>query len=451
MPRDGAATGFADFVLKTRFEDIPTATVDRVQDLILDLIGVGAGAVTIEAARIGRDTAARLYGASDPADQARMMFDGRRAGIAGAAFAGATQIDALDAHDGYSPAKGHAGCALLPSLLAYAEAYPDLSGRDALTAMVLGYEIACRAGTALHATVSDYHTSGAWVALAVAALGVRLSGGDPDILRHAIGIAEYHGPRSQMMREIDNPTMLHDGSGWGAMVGVSAAVMARSGFLGAPAITVEREDAAPHWADLGQAWLTDDQNIKLFPICRWIHAPIQAALTLRAEHGLASSDIAAVELYAFHEGTRLATDMPNGTAKAQYSNAYPVACALLDGDVGPRHVSGETFSDPEIARLVAATTVHECDTCNAAFPADRLGRTVLITHDGRRLESGITRAPGEPSTRVDRDGITAKFHRFSDPVLGADRASEIEATVFGLSKLGARCGPLSDLVLTAPG
>ena len=46
------------------------------------------------------------------------------------------------------------------------------------------------------------------------------------VLRHALGIAEYHGPRSQMMREIDNPTMLHDGSGMGALVGVNAALLA---------------------------------------------------------------------------------------------------------------------------------------------------------------------------------------------------------------------------------
>jgi 2-methylcitrate dehydratase PrpD len=41
--------------------------------------------------------------------------------------------------------------------------------------------------------------------------------------REAIGIAEYHGPRSKMMRVIDAPTMVKDGSGWGAMAGVSAA------------------------------------------------------------------------------------------------------------------------------------------------------------------------------------------------------------------------------------
>ena len=54
-----------------------------------------------------------------------------------------------------------------------------------------------------------------------------------------MGIAEYHGPRSQMMRCMDHPTMVKDGSGWGAMCGVSAARMAKAGFTGAPALTLQ--------------------------------------------------------------------------------------------------------------------------------------------------------------------------------------------------------------------
>ncbi|NNF78993.1 MAG: MmgE/PrpD family protein, partial [Rhizobiales bacterium] len=188
---------FADFVLHTRYDDIPGEALERVQDLILDLIGVGAAATNIDAARIGREMALRLFNAGSDDARARILFDGRSASLGGAAYAGATQIDSLDAHDGYSPSKGHAGCGLLPGVLAFAEHQPELSGRDFLATMVLGYEIACRAGVALHGTVPDYHTSGAWVAVAVAALGVRLAGGDADTLRQAIGIAEYHGPRSQ--------------------------------------------------------------------------------------------------------------------------------------------------------------------------------------------------------------------------------------------------------------
>jgi Uncharacterized protein involved in propionate catabolism len=109
-----------------------------------------------------------------------------------------------------------------------------------------------RAGIALHATVTDYHTSGAWNALAVAAIGARLLKLGPDKLREALGIAEYHGPRSQMMRVIDSPTMLHDGSAWGALAGVTAVYLADQGFTGAPAATVEAEEVDAIWRDLGE-------------------------------------------------------------------------------------------------------------------------------------------------------------------------------------------------------
>ncbi len=299
---------------------------------------------------------------------------------------------------------------------------------------------------ALHGTASDYHTSGAWVALAVAALGVRLSNPDAATLRQAVGIAEYHGPRSQMMREIDNPTMLHDGSGWGALVGVSAAELALAGFEGAPAVTIEDTAAETYWTDLGQDWLTLQQNIKLFPVCRWAHAPIQAALQLRNENALTSDDIARIEVFSFHEATRLARDIPETTGKAQYSISYPVAAALVFGQVGPREVSGETFADADVARLVCVTEVAECDECNANFPADRLGRTVVITRDGRRLDSGLVRAPGEATNPSARDGIIEKYRTLTHPVLGRDRADAIERAVFSLERDNAVLSELPDLL-----
>ena len=144
--------------------------------------------------------------------------------------------------------------AILPALLALMDAEGWRDGRELLTSLVLGYEIATRAGVALHATVSDYHTSGAWNALACAAIGARLLGLDRNATRHALGAAEYHGPRSQMMRCIDHPTMVKDGSGWGAFAGVSAAYLAADGFTGAPALLIEGQAERAHWADLGARW-----------------------------------------------------------------------------------------------------------------------------------------------------------------------------------------------------
>ena len=140
---------------------------------------------------------------------ARLLFDGRVVSPMGAAMAGAFTIDSVDAHDGYSAVKGHAGSGVLPGILAFVDALQrggrKVSGRELLTALAIGYEIGYRSGLAMHATCSDYHTSGAWTAVGVAAAGAWLHGMDNNQLRHAMGIAEYHGPRSQMMRCIELP------------------------------------------------------------------------------------------------------------------------------------------------------------------------------------------------------------------------------------------------------
>jgi 2-methylcitrate dehydratase PrpD len=141
-------------------------------------------------------------------------------------------------------------------------------------------------------------------------MGARLLKLSSDKLREALGIAEYHGPRSQMMRVIDTPTMLHDGSAWGALAGATAVYLADQGFTGAPAVTVEAQEVDHIWRDLGESWVVHRHYIKPYPVCRWTHALIDAALQLRREHKLTGADIAAIELTSFHEATRLYREVP---------------------------------------------------------------------------------------------------------------------------------------------
>ena len=244
-----AFAGVPAFVRGLTFDHLPGEVVESAQRSLLDLIGVAAAGSRTRAAAIANSYAATQLCGSDR--NARILFDGRRAGIAGAAFAGATTIDALDAHDGHVLTKGHAGVALLPALLALidgartGERAANVDGREFLVCLVLGYEIATRAGIALHSTVRDYHCSGAWNSLGCAAIAARLLDFDDERTRHALGIAEYFGPRGQILRACDFPTMVKDGSGWGAHAGVSAALLAGDDFTGAPALTIERDDAAP--------------------------------------------------------------------------------------------------------------------------------------------------------------------------------------------------------------
>ena len=284
-----SVAAFADvpaFVRGLTFDHLPGEVVASAQRSLLDLIGVAAGGSRTRAAAIANSYAATQLCGSER--NARILFDGRRAGIAGAAFAGATTIDALDAHDGHVLTKGHAGVALLPALLALidgartGERAANVDGREFLACMVLGYEIATRAGIALHSTVRDYHCSGAWNSLGCAAIAARLLDFDGERTRHALGIAEYFGPRGQILRACDFPTMVKDGSGWGAHAGVSAALLAGDDFTGAPALTIERDDAAPFFGDLGTRWRISEQYFKAYPVCRWAQPAIEAALESQA-------------------------------------------------------------------------------------------------------------------------------------------------------------------------
>lgn len=409
----------AEFILSVR--DIPQSALDIAATLLIDTVGVAAGATGLAAGRIARDHAFAFHGAGAPKHAAPMMFDGRRASIPGAAFAAATQIDNLDAHDGLNQTKGHIGCAVVPAVFAFAENRPELMAQDALRALVVAYEIAARAAFALHASVSDYHTSGAWNALGVAAIGCRFRGANPDQLRQAFGIAEYHGPRSQMMREIANPTMLHDGSGMGALVGSMAALMAMDGFTGAPAITVENGDAARFWGDLGEVWTIEQNYIKPYPICRWAHAALDALSGLMRAHGFHEDDVTSITVNTFAESAALFPGMPATTSQAQYSLPFALAVMLVHGRIGPNEITGAGLKDPQVSALLPRISVHEAARHSERFPEGRWSDVTVELKDGRRLASGDVNARGGPEAPMDMHEVEAKFHIMAAALSGARR------------------------------
>jgi len=421
-----------NFLHSTQYDDIPDDVIEFAKRCLLDLVGVAAAGSQTDLSRIICEHAKLQFGTS--ASGADILFSDQRVSAAGAALANGMMIDSIDAHDGYKPAKGHVGCHVLPALLAYHQAHKNGTGKQFLADFVVGYEIGCRAGVALHASVPDYHTSGAWGAVTAAGLGARIMGLDAAKTRHAMGIGEYHGPRSQMMRVIDHPTMLKDGSGWGAMAGVSAAFLADSGFTGAPAISVESDDVADYWNDLGQSWLIKEQYFKPYPVCRWAQPATAAALALSAEYNVTYSDIEEIEVFSFHEACRLATRAPEDTEQAQYSLPFPVAAALVFGKIGPAEVSGSSLANERVLRLSNSMKLSELDVYNQTFPQDRFAHVHVTLKDGRVLKSDRYQANGDPETPLSDGEIREKFHGLANPVIGEERATIIRQTIQNLEE-----------------
>ncbi len=424
-----------EFIHEINWPHLPTDVRGQARRCLLDTLGAAIGGRRTYLSGIVHDFVASVY----KGQGAHLWLDGREVSPPGAALANGMTIDSLDIHDGYVLTKGHAGAAVVPASLATLALNHEakVSGQELLTTLVIGYEMALRAGIALHATACDYHTSGAWNALGCAAMTARRLGLTGNQTGHALGIAEYHGPRSPMMRCIDHPTMLKDGSGWGAMTGVSAALLAGNGFTGAPALTVESPAVAEFWAGLGTNWLITDQYFKPDAVCRWAQPAIAGVLALQQAHSLPPETVQRIRVFTFYEATRLACRHPQTTEEAQYSLPFPVAAALAYGQLGPTELSGPALNDPLVLSLVDRVELVEEPTFSARFPARRLTRVEIETTDGAIFDSGEVQARWEAANPPTDTQLREKFRWLAHTSLSESRTAMLEEMIW-------QCADLSD-------
>jgi len=423
------------FIHETNCNDLPQDVRNQARRCLLDTIGAGISGRRTILSKIIHDFAASVFGGSG----AYLWLDGREVSPPGAALANGMTIDSLDIHDGHPLTKGHAGAAIVPSLSATLSLKhnANISGKEFLTTLVVGYEIALRAGIALHTTACDYHTSGAWNALGCAALTARRLGLTGEKTRHALGIAEYHGPRSQMMRCIDCPTMVKDGSGWGAMAGISAALMAQNNFTGAPAITVESEEVKDIWTDLGKNWQMTKQYFKPHAVCRWSQPAVEGVLALQKTHRIKPETIKRIKVFTFHEAVRLACRRPQTTEEAQYSLPFPLAAVLVYGFLGAPELSNAALKDSTILRLSECVEMIEDEKFNARFPAQRFARVEIETTQGESYDSGEVEPKWEAAAPPTDGELREKFRWLVHDQMSQARADKLEQMIW-------HCGELSD-------
>jgi len=442
----GTADAVAEFVCGMDFAAIPADVRRTAVRCTTDLIASAAGGVATRMSAVARGYSARCMPGG--AVSSRILLDGRRASRSGAALAGGATFDAFDIHDGHRDAKGHAGAAVLPAVLAFADSLGGaVTGAGFLGAIVAGYEIALRAGVAMD-DGHDFPSSGAWAALGVAAAGVRLLGLDEGRAGHALGIAEYTAPRSPVTRCLEHPTMLKDGVGWGAMAGVTAAELAAEGFTGAPAMLCAAPANREIWSDLGQRWYMRELYFRDLPSCRMAQPAITAALQLLQQASLTVDRIARISVASFAEAGRLMNRSPRNAEEAQYSLPYILACALHNGRVDAGHLSEAALADPDVARTSARVAFSVDPALDALWPRQRQARVTFALEDGRSLTSPPTAARGDPETPFTAAELDAKYERLMVPLVGEAAARRIRSAVEALDDGATDCIALLDDLLS---
>lgn len=287
-----------------------------------------------------------------------------------------------------------------------------------------------RAGAVL-TEAPEFHTSGAWNCIGAAAMYCRVNKLSYEQTRHALGIAEYYGPRSQMMRCINFPTMIKDGSGWGAFTGYSAAIMAQMGFTGAPAILVETnlnteaaksELADRMWRTLGEKWEIENVDYKFHALCAWSQTAVHGARKLRDVYKLSSrfEEISSILVESFAEASLMTQYAePKTTEEAQYSLPFAVGAALMYGRVAGKETSGDALRNESVLHLSRLVKVVEVEELSKLRPRI-FSRVTIIVKNGDTLKAPAT-APEGFEEAPSNDELESKFrdilHGFIDESL----------------------------------
>jgi 2-methylcitrate dehydratase PrpD len=422
-----------NFIYNIDWNELPITVQNMSKRCLLDTLGVALSARTTEASQIGAKFAAMNFGPTDQSRSRLLGFDGT-CSVPGAAFSGAILIDSMDAHDGHRLTKGHAGATVLPSLLSMADNLINnktaISGKYFLELLVIGYEVSLRSGIELHKNTDEYPTSGSWAAIGVAAMGAKLLKLDKRQLNHALGIAEYYAPRSPMMRCIDQPTMVKDGAGWGALTGVSSVFLAQEGFTGAPALCVTQADEKDYFI----RYEILNQYFKPWPICRWAQPAVEAIVRLQKQYSFNVKDIKEINISTFHNAVRLANKAPTSSDEAQYSIGYPVAAILVRGKISPEEMSISSLNDTKIKQLQNKIKLEENQNHTNAFPAKRYASVVITLQNGEKLQLENIEARGDPDNPLSDAEIETKFVQLTEGVISSSKQNQLIQLIDNLEK-----------------
>ena len=167
----GTTETLARWIAAATYDQIPPAAIEQAKKSILDYIGTATYGTTSKLGKIMLEFTREQGG--NP--QARVIGTNIRTASAQAAFANGT-IGHSEDFDDLGGCGGHPATVLTPTVLALADEM-HLSGRDVLTAWVVGYELGTRLSANNH-TDRDWHPTAIYGTMAAAAAASKLLGLD---------------------------------------------------------------------------------------------------------------------------------------------------------------------------------------------------------------------------------------------------------------------------------
>lgn len=451
QPVAPAITAYISGALKA---EIPGDIRERARLHVLDTLASIIACHSLEAAMLGRKYASAMSGGgSSP-----ILGSTQRASATDAVFATAMTAHAAEINDFIPSAYVQPGPAVVSAALEVARS-EKRNGRDLVSAVVTGYELAGRIPKAV-GTANLYRAGlanhGVAPTFASAAAVAPLLGLSAEQVDHMLSYCAQQASGSwQWLLDVRHIEKAFVFAGMGARNGLQAAIMAQLGFTGVPgsmdnpagwfrwrAFQGEGANHASLVEGLGQRFELSLAAMKRYPVGGPAQPAVRALLALRQE--VTPDQVTSIrvampgEAPTFERAAMPALNIP-----------YLAAIIMLDGklDFIAAQSMERLANDADAAAFARRVTVVRDQTQETGEGVDRTesARVTILRKDGSTLERYVPFVPGYPTHQLSREQTEGKARELVGPVLGAERTSRLISLCAGLDS-AASVQPLVDLM-----
>jgi 2-methylcitrate dehydratase len=457
VAKDQSATGhgkttvaedMGKWIAELRYEDLPTAVVEKARRLLLDTVGCALGGFNAESVRFAQETVF-LQGGHP---HSTLIGLGRKVSADQAAFINGMAIRYLDFND-YTPPGGHPSINIAPAM-AVAE-MQNLTGKDLLLAITIGHEVYVRMR---EATIGDDWSDGFDMGTiplnyTSAALSAKMLGLDGTGIANAMAIAGAHGNTLAEVRRggmISGGSMTPSKGTAGPMSvrnGTFAAMMAAQGMT-YPLTIFEGAYGFQKYVTrrLDEDTLrkrTGDYKIllsmtKMWPCHKYCQGPIAAAIDVY-DQGVRPDDIESVTVFLSAMGVenQQVYNRSEITVRehADHNMPYYVTRALLDGNVTDHDFDPERFREHRSLDMMKRVSLKlNPDLDDHTKQWDAINMEVKL-RNGKVHKAEVMHPPGTLENPPTDTMLVTKFMGLAEEHLGKAGAEKAVETILGVDKL----------------
>jgi len=348
----------------------------------------------------------------------------------GAAFANATAMSALDIDDGNRAARGHLGAAVIPVATAIGSQV-NASARQFCGAVLAGCEIGARLGAA---EAPAFSASGRWAGVGSAVAAGLLLDLPNEQLANAVAIAAHAAPLMAPAAQRNQMTgHIKEGVAFGALSGLSAALLAREGYTG----DIDAIESCGLY-DISRLRFDETEQLafgrtyfKQYSCCRLAHASIDATLAILDRQALSPDAVKSISVETFRTAIELPNEArPSSFEAAQFSLPFTIALAALRGAGALLPMKQTSIDDQEVQSLAERITLQHFREFDQIYPQATPTRVAVEARDGRVFKEERDTAEGDPSRSFSIERLGDKFRALSN---GLVLPSQVELIIQAIS------------------